>query len=182
VAVVVVGLATLTAGCGAGGDGDADAASDGDRREQFRAAALDFAQCMRDEGIDMPDPQFGDGGGMTMRLGGPDGPNPDTPGFEEADEKCREHLEKVEPPELSEGQQQEFQQAALDFARCMRGEGIDMPDPQFEGGGRVRIGPGPGSGAGPLDRDDPAFQEAFETCRDELPEGRGGGPGAAPAP
>jgi hypothetical protein len=179
VAVVVVGLAALTAGCGAGADGDA--ASDGDRREEFRAAALDFAQCMRDEGIDMPDPQFGDGGGVTMRLGGSDGPNPDTPGFEEADEKCREHLEAVEPPELSDEQQQEFQQSALDFARCMRGEGIDMPDPEFEGGGRVRIGPGPG-GAGPLDRDDPAFQEAFETCRDELPEGRRGGPSAAPGP
>jgi hypothetical protein len=132
----------------------------------------------------MPDPQFGDGGRVTMRLGGPggsDGTNPEAPGFEAAEEKCREHLEAVEPPELSEQQQEEFQQAALDFARCMRGEGIDMPDPQFEGGGRVRIGPGTGAG-GALDREDPAFQEAFETCRDQLPEGRGGPGMAAPAP
>src|SRR5919109_1855174 len=38
-----------------------------------RDAALAFAQCMRDHGVDMPDPQFsGDGqsGGFTFNVGG----------------------------------------------------------------------------------------------------------------
>ena len=35
-------------------------------------AMLGFAKCMREHGVDFPDPQF-DGGGMTVQVGGPDG-------------------------------------------------------------------------------------------------------------
>ena len=38
------------------------------------------------------------------------------------------------------------QQAALDFARCMRQHGVDMPDPKVDAQGRVQIQIGPGSG------------------------------------
>ena len=68
------------------------------------------------------------------------------------------------------------QQAMLDFAKCMREHGIDIPDPQFGDGGRVTIGlgGGPGGEDGPstdgpaFDPDDAKFQEAQEAC---------GGPG-----
>jgi hypothetical protein len=49
----------------------------------------------------------------------------------------------------------------------MRDEGIDMPDPDFSGGGGLfRMG-GPGSG---IDPDDPDFRAAQETCQPILQE------------
>ena len=51
----------------------------------------------------------------------------------------------------------------------MREHGVNMPDPQFEGGGRVRMG-GPGTDVNP---ESPRFREAQEACQDKLP----GGPG-----
>ncbi len=63
--------------------------------------------------------------------------------------------------------------AALDFARCMREQGIDFPDPEFpeEGGARVRIGPGTG-----IDPSSPKFQRAQKACAKELKGGPFGGP------
>jgi hypothetical protein len=53
------------------------------------------------------------------------------------------------------------QQAALDFARCMRGHGVDMPDPEVDDQGRikVRIGAG-GSGQRPDPKKLDAAQKA----------------------
>jgi hypothetical protein len=49
-------------------------------------AMLDFAQCMREHGIDMPDPQFDENGGILQK-----GPNidPDRAKFKKAEEACR---------------------------------------------------------------------------------------------
>jgi hypothetical protein len=53
-----------------------------------------FAECMREHGIDMPDPDFSDapGGrrGFVQRIG--EGFDPDDPDFKEADEACREEV------------------------------------------------------------------------------------------
>ena len=90
-----------------------------------------------------------------MRLMGP--PRASRPRtMRKAEEACRKHLEDIKPPELSEEQQKEFQEAALAHARCMREHGIDIPDPTFgeNGGAQIRIG---GRGTG-LDPDDPKFQ------------------------
>jgi hypothetical protein len=132
-------------------------------RESGRAM-LAYAQCMRDEGVDMPDPQF-DGGRVFQR--GPEG-NVAPEKMRNADEACRKHREAVKPPELSDEQQQEMRDGALAHARCMRGQGLEnFPDPTFDedGGAQIRIGPGTG-----LDPDDPDFQAAEKACRDELPD------------
>jgi hypothetical protein len=183
----VLGLAATALAVGCGGTdatgGDA-AAGSGQARQDFQEARLDFSRCMRENGVDMPDPKPGPSGGIS--LGGPDSDiDPASPTFQDAEKQCRKHLEGIEPPEMSEQQEQEFQDAALAFARCMRAEGIDMPDPQVDGG-RVRMRVGPGQG---MDRDDPALQAAHEKCSDELPRGgagmppgASGGPTVAPAP
>ena len=52
---------------------------------------LEFSECMRDHGIDMPDPQFegeGGGGGMIEMTA-----DPDNEGFQEAQEACQPILE-----------------------------------------------------------------------------------------
>lgn len=52
---------------------------------------LAYAQCMRDHGVDMPDPEFSEDGGVTM-FGGPGDPemDPSDPTFQEATEACNE--------------------------------------------------------------------------------------------
>ena len=48
------------------------------------------------------------------------------------------------------------QQAALDFARCMREHGVNMPDPEVDEQGRIRVRIGaaavPGAAPGPTPR------------------------------
>ena len=51
-------------------------------------AMLDFAKCMREHGIDYPDPQFG-GGGMSVQIGGDgSGFDPSSEDFAAASEAC----------------------------------------------------------------------------------------------
>jgi hypothetical protein len=149
-ALPIATASLVLAACG-GGDDNGDAA---DSRAQAREAALEYAECMRRNGVDVPDPEPGQAGiRMTMPPGGP------TPAFERAQEECQKHLEDIEPPELSEEEEREFRERALENARCMREHGIDMPDPTFgEGGGvEMRLGRG-------VDPNDPAFQQAQREC------------------
>jgi hypothetical protein len=158
------------ASCGGGGD-DATA-SGGDSRAEMREAALDYAQCMREHGVDMPDPKFSENGGMTMRIGGPGSRKaPPKATMDAAQKACQKIMERVKPPTMSPQQQAEARERALKMARCMRERGFDFPDPQFGKGGEIRrrIG-GPNSG---IDPEDPRFQQAMEACQ----KSSGGGPG-----
>jgi hypothetical protein len=61
------------------------------QQAEFRDQALKFAQCMRAHGIDMPDPQVGNG---QMRIqirsrGAKSSLNPSSPGFRDAQEACK---------------------------------------------------------------------------------------------
>jgi putative hemolysin len=155
-AVLVVPALALTA-CGS------DAAPAADREQQARDAQLAYARCMREHGVDMPDPQAGGERGLTLVA--PKGASPEE--LRRAEQACRKHLEDIEPPELTEEQKREFEEAALAHARCMREHGVDMPDPTFgeNGAARIRVGKG-----GP-DPNDPEVREAEEACRDKLPKG-----------
>jgi hypothetical protein len=165
-ALPLVAASLAFAACG--DDDDSTTASAEDARAEFREATLEYARCMRERGFDVPDPRPGEGGGLLLEQRGPD-----TAARREADEECRKPLEKLDPPELSDEQEQEFRDRALEFARCMRGEGIDFPDPTFGEDGRVQMR----LGAGDDPRQDPRFEEAFEKCSDGL-----GAPDELPAP
>jgi hypothetical protein len=131
-------------------------------------AGLDFARCMRQHGIDVKDPE--PGGGVTFNVGSEDRQRLDA-----AQKACEHYLRgALKPP--SAAKQQELLDATLKYARCMRGQGIDFPDPQQSGNGPVKIGPGQG-----VNPNDPAFQRADKQCRRLLP-GAGGKRGMAPAP
>ncbi|MEE8498530.1 MAG: hypothetical protein V3S62_08340 [Acidimicrobiia bacterium] len=137
-------------------------------------AALAFTECLREEGLDVEDPEFDGDGGLNFNFGqvfrgGPDeGPNDE---FQAALEVCGELLEGIrqqfERPDLTE-----IEDDFLAFAECMRDNGIDMADPDLSGGGR------PGGGLlFQLDVSDPAVEAALEICQSELAFGRPGGPG-----
>ncbi len=133
-----------------------------------------FARCMRAHGVDIPDPQTASGGkGGVVRIGGPGGKIPDQAKLEAAQKTCEPLMEGVVangPGKLDPEQEAKMHDQALAFAKCMRDHGVDMPDPQFQSGGRVqqRLTGSP---------DDPNFKKATDAC------GKGliglGGPGAS---
>jgi uncharacterized protein (DUF305 family) len=140
--------------------------SDGASPAERREAELKFAQCMREHGVDMPDPV---NGRFELRV------RPrDQQKAAEAQQACRKYLENV-APRMSEEQQAELREAALDYAKCMREHGIDMPDPQFQEGGGMTMRLPRGT-----QEDDPKFRDAQEACEPILraarPERSGGGP------
>jgi hypothetical protein len=57
-------------------------------RQQMQDEMLAYAQCMRDNGYDMPDPDFGEGEGGIFRMEG----EPDDPAFVNAQEACEDEM------------------------------------------------------------------------------------------
>jgi hypothetical protein len=179
IALTLALCALGVAACGGGGgDGTESAAS----REE---AQLEFAECMREHGVDVPDPKPGQAGmvfGGTTRSG-PGGKNKTTTGIDPEDPATKKALAACESkmPEgqqMSPEQEEEFKESALAFAECMREHGVNMPDPRFSGKGKVSIQIKKGG----LDPNSPAFEEAQEACRKKAP---GGGPtigGPPPSP
>lgn len=176
----------------AGGQADEeDGGAEGrnrDKKGDPQQAALDFARCMREHGVEMPDPEFDDQGGGRIIIGrAPDeassgGPESASEIDPEAHEACKHFLEQgmLAPGGKPDPQMQE---RALQFARCMREHGVNVPDPKFDegGGGSVAFE----IGGGTLDPTSPTLQEAQAACQKHFgPEGGAGsaGPGLAPAP
>jgi hypothetical protein len=56
---------------------------------------LAFAKCMREHGIDMPDPQFGEHGTITQRARPGSNFDPDDPKFQEAQKACEPILDEA---------------------------------------------------------------------------------------
>ena len=149
----------VLAACG-GGDGDGGRAP-GDR-ERMEQAALKHARCMREHGVDVPDPKPGEGG---MILVGPGEEGADPARQRRAVEECQKHLRDVPPPNLSEEQKAEMRDAALAHARCMRKQGVDFPDPTFGPDGSITVKVGPGA----VEPDDPKVQAAERACARHRP-------------
>jgi hypothetical protein len=61
---------------------------DPEQQAEMQARALEFAECMREHGVDMPDPQFDENGGIGIMVGGPDGPRIDPETMQSAQEAC----------------------------------------------------------------------------------------------
>jgi hypothetical protein len=174
---LVAGMALAASACGGDSAEGAQVASLGGSSTQTETETtttgasedpeeilLDYTECMRKEGIDVPDPDFSETprGGFRIQLGAND---PDDPEFQAAREKCEPILANLRQ-QFDPEEQEERQEAALEFAKCMREHGIDIPDPDFSGGapGRRREG-GPFGDSG-IDPDDPDFRAAQEECQE----------------
>jgi hypothetical protein len=178
--LLAVLAAVSLAACGGGGDGDDDGVAslgtdesaaeddggdeggDGDGEmtvAEREDAMLEFTECMREHGVDMPDPEPGGG----VRINGAGIP-PEQ--MEAAQADCQKWMDMAMPEdgggrELTEEQKQSF----LDMAACMRDRGYNFPDPTFEGG-RVtqRVQKPEGGEPGP---EDPAFEQDRGECEAE---------------
>jgi hypothetical protein len=122
--------------------------------------ALRFVKCMRAHGVNLPDP----GPNGFIRVGGPNGRTRgpvQTPQFKKAQKACAKYAPQGT---LSPAKRQELQERFLEFARCMRENGVpNFPDPKFDQGGGFLIG-GPG-----LNPNSPAVRKAREACEKLLP-------------
>jgi hypothetical protein len=177
---LVLGLlfALGVAGCGGrdGGDGVATAggpaskpsSSAGADSRTTKEAALEFARCMRENGVpNFPDPEVGDGGGLRLEL--PEGA--DRQKVDAAQEKCKRYLPNGgEPPKLDPQQLEQVRK----MAKCMRENGVPkFPDPGENGGIKIEGGPG-------LDPHSPEFKAAEKACEQYRPAPPSGAPGGGP--
>lgn len=123
-------------------------------------AVLAFTACLRDEGLDIDDPDIdAEGNLVAPSMHAIAAETLDIPAVHSAFDACRGFLDNVAfgfSMEDLTGREDEL----LAFAVCMRENGYDMPDPDFSGDGH--------SGAGPfgdaIDIDDPDFQTAAKSC------------------
>jgi hypothetical protein len=123
--------------------------------------AQEFVDCMRDNGIDLPDPEPDGNGGFDFGMADA-GVDRTSPAFREAIQACRDKLPGGGDLNLDDP---EVQAQMQEFAQCMRDNGVDVPDPEPGGGF--------GGSLGDLDPSSPAVKAALEACQDKLPQ-RGG--------
>lgn len=191
-AVIIAALAIIAAACGGeGAETDGVASLEGaspaasapvtTQSPDVEEALFAFTDCMRENGIAMSDPSMGPDG--NLRPGRPvleEGQQQDEVfrrAFEVAQEECASYLETITLG--FEGfDDTEFQDSMLAFAECLRGEGIDVADPDFSQGAIQR---GPAIFGDDFDPTDPDTLAAIEVCQDELPGAFTGEPGGAPA-
>ncbi|MFD9103175.1 hypothetical protein ACIRSJ_31845 [Streptomyces virginiae] len=153
-AAVVTGLTLFATACAndssegpegnsasGGGNGSAagGAGADADRAVKMR-------QCLREHGVDVPDPEPGqDPRGMT--LGG--GADPQK--MQEAMKACG-----MQGPGSGKEPSQEEKDKELKWIQCMRDNGVALKDPEYNGGARSAVEIPKGQ--------EKAFEEAQKKC------------------
>lgn len=148
-------------------------------------AMLEFAACMRDNGVDIDDPTVDSAGNIEFGRfrGAAQAGEFDREAMEAAFAACQEHLEGIA---LGRGGG-DFDVTALEdtmveYAACMRDNGYDMADPDFSAFGPGSPGGGGGGPFGEVDFDDPDFIAAQELCQDILGDFRAPGQGGGGRP
>ena len=132
-----------------------------DEEITFEEGVLDFAQCMREEGINFPDPTFDiDGNPQFDNL---EIENEEE--FESAFENCEDILRNALPEQFDLDPEVEaaLVDASLEFSQCMREQGIDFPDPKPGEFGFFAFRDAD------IDFTSEAVQNAFEICQPENP-------------
>jgi hypothetical protein len=151
-AVALFGAGLLLAGCGTtspsagvaslgktsssvAAGGTATTLPSGANAQKHFDDALKYSQCMRSHGVaNFPDPNTG--GGISISSGS--GIDPASPQFQAAEKACREYFPA---PHLSQAQIAHEEQSLLEFAACMRKNGVpNYPDPKFGANGGVTEG------------------------------------------
>jgi hypothetical protein len=153
-------VALIIAGCS---NGSASTGSSGGNTTAHEKA-MKFAKCVRENGVSaFPDPNAS--GELTIDgIANRSSLDTNTAAFKKAIDACRD----LEPAGfMGHKRSAQQQEHALEFAQCMRDDGVrDFPDPTEDGPliDTTRIPSAAGKGA----RSIPGFQAAVEKCRDAL--------------
>jgi hypothetical protein len=153
----------LLAACGSSGSGGASVGGPSATASQSgqvdkEQALLDWAVCIREQGItSFEDPTVDSDGNVHLQL--PEGVDTDV--FRNAAETCHDELAGLD---LKAGRSDPTatQDAFIAFANCMRENGVvDFPDPVFSNRQ-------PPLDPSLFDRNDPSFQKAYQACQSDL--------------
>jgi hypothetical protein len=159
-AVAAISLLALSACSGGGGDGVASAGGEVNGPNptgtstplDANAQALVYAQCVRDNGVNMPDPGPGRQGFIDAYRAVAD--DYDRATLQRALTACQNQLPQY-PGEQEHGNDDSWM---LDLAECLRDQGLDVSDNPFNDAHSGRI-------------DVNEFSAAMEVCRDVLTGG-----------
>lgn len=179
VVVVAVALVFLLVACGGSDEADVASLDDGSTVSEIdesveeaadgvdeEQALLAFAACMRKNGVPgFPDPSLDSDGSLRF---GASGGNPfadvDNDTAEAAVNACFGELEGVAMvPGGTDFDMVEMQDAMVEFASCMRANGIDFDDPDLSS--IVSGGGGLSNPFGELDMNDAEVRAAIEVCQ-----------------
>jgi hypothetical protein len=186
-AVLACVLAAAASGCGGAsddspgvasvgqGDGSSDSSSTPTSTQSAEDRMVAFARCMRGHGVAMKDPTPDAQGNfrITIGSGGP-GKAKRTQGPDQKTQKALQACQKLAPggqQKLSPADKQRLQDAALEFARCMRKHGIEVPDPKIGDGGIVQIAGGPKTASPKAQKIQQQCQQAFRSAREGIGDG-----------
>ena len=139
--------------------------------------ATDFTECMRNEGFELPDPELNADGSVnveTIRDNLIADPN-----FNFQSRKTQQSLAKCIPllegatfsQQPTEEELVEFQDNLLQFAECLRENGLDVPDPDFNDGTN-----GIRTMLAEVDLTDSKVQATIAECQSTFTDNEGGGP------
>ncbi|MEU8593965.1 hypothetical protein AB0D07_09615 [Streptomyces globisporus] len=119
-------LALTATACSGDGGGTKGGGSASDSKKTKEDQALEHRKCLREQGLDIPEPKPGENGmGVTI-----DGGSMGKEKMEKAFKACEDKAVGGEPKEMTQAEKDK----AVAYARCMRQNGFDMPDPKFDGG------------------------------------------------
>jgi hypothetical protein len=165
----LLALALVLAGCGGDGGKSNGMASVGGKATTSPGgssdptqAALAHARCMRQHGINTPDPKITADGVVQQPPHVEQPAEHKSPKRRAAEQACQQYLSNGGQPRKPSAQEQ---QQLVQFARCMRQHGINnMPDPQITADGpELRYPRG-------VDPDDPRLKAAEQACQPYLPD------------
>ena len=129
--------------------GNGSVASAGDSASE--EAVLAYAQCMREEGIDFPDPGPGEFAALYHQTG--------DAAFQAAATACEGNLSGLVGHSSSNtGHTAELQDRALEVAKCVREQGFEFPDPTLTADGRVV------TSAEEFDTEDSELRQVADEC------------------
>ncbi|MFF5933839.1 hypothetical protein [Streptomyces sp. NPDC012508] len=133
-AASLASLCLLATACTADGGkkaGSETVSDEGKKADQ----ALEHRKCLREQGLDVPEPKPGEEG-VGLTIGG-DGMSKEK--MEKAFKACRDKGGAGMGKELTQADKDKM----IKYAQCMRKNGFDMPDPTFGEGGMSAARPVP---------------------------------------
>ncbi|MGW7349898.1 hypothetical protein [Streptomyces sp. NPDC054784] len=154
VAVAVLGLFGTACSGDDGGDGDEDTKGSSSTRDgggkSDEDQAVAWRKCLRDNGVDMPEPKPGSNAAPGLKM-----TKENQAATEKAFEACKDEAPKNGPgSEMT----QEKKDALIEYAKCMRKQGVDMPIPKE---GEAMALPAPSTPA-----EKKAYEKAGKACED----------------
>lgn len=134
--IAATGCCLALAACGSSAK---EPTSEAARSQEVQRKSVQFAKCLREHGVKAETGTGPNGQGFSLKINaggphhGPGGENAKAggppPEVQRAMSACKKYQPAPKQINLSPAEKAEQAKKALEFARCMRSHGVDVPDP-----------------------------------------------------